>query len=273
MDRAYRLDSELQDFRISERYWASKARLKRLLEGIDSGNECRATVYLRPDSLEAHPSKLFLPEAAAENRGILASLVQEVASEAGRWGTGLVLFLSNEKAFAIAPPFPIDRDSFSARADPRRLADLLARKLVVGVILLRLGRYAVGVVQGESLLASKSGSRHVKSRHRAGGSSQRRFQRSRERLVREIFDKTCEVARTVITPFEARLDYVMLGGEHHTLQGFRDRCPYLGKLEAMVLDRTLDVQRPGQEALKGIGQELWKSRVIELSRGMEGPPS
>ena len=243
------------------------------MEGIESGNECRATVYLRPDSLEAPPWKLVLPEAAAEDRVILASLVQEVASEAGRWGTGLVLFLTNERAFAIVPPFPIDRDSFSAEADTGPLADLLSKKLVVGVILLRLGRYAVGVIQGDSLLASKSGSRHVKSRHRAGGSSQRRFERSRERLVREIFDKTCGVARTVITPFEARLDYILLGGEHHTLQGFRDRCPYLGKLEDMVLDRTLDVQRPGQEALKGIGRELWKSRVIELSRGGEGPPS
>ena len=79
---------------------------------------------------------------------------------------------------------------------------MLDTEYVLGIVLLRLGRYAIGVLRGNRLIASKTDSRYMKNRHRAGGQSQRRFERSRERLIRELYDKTCEMARTVFAPYE-----------------------------------------------------------------------
>ena len=163
---------------------------------------------------------------------------------------------------AVVPPFPVQENVAAEKAHTAPLIRLLGNELLVGVVLLRLGRYAVGVLRGSELVASKTGSRYVKSRHRAGGSSQRRFERSRERLVRELFDKACEVSQDVLSPFGERIDYILLGGERHTLRSFAQRCSHLKAREGITLSRVLQVDRPGQKALEGISGEVWKSRVL-----------
>ena len=172
--------------------------------------------------------------------------------------------MSDSSAIAIAPPFPIDKDSFVKGIDISPLTELLDRNIVVGVVLLRLGHYSVGVIHGEKLVTSKSGSRYVKNRHKQGGSSQRRFERSRERQIREIFDKTCKVIRTVFTPYNDRINYILLGGEKTTLKGLEDSCVYLTKPDAEVLKRRLAVERPGKKAMETIYSEVWKSHIYEL---------
>ena len=141
------------------------------------------------------------------------------------------------------------------------------RVLTIGVVLLRLGRYAVAVLRGDKLLATKTDSRYMKNRHRAGGQSQRRFARSRERLIRELYDKTCEVTRAVFEPYQGQMKYVMLGGEIGTLDGFVKRCGLMQRLEPKTLSRRLSVNRPNQRALEGIAYEVWKSRVTFFERG------
>ena len=112
------------------------------------------------------------------------------------------------------------------------------------------------------LVASKTGSRYVKNRHRAGGTSQHRFARSRERLIRELFDKACEVVRDVFSPYRNGMGHVFLGGEQHTLRAFVQRCRHLQALEEKTLKRRVQVDRPGQVALERIAFEVWKSRVL-----------
>ena len=192
--------------------------------------------------------------------------MEGVVRRAGESHTGLVLFWGEDQVVAVAPPFPVDHDSLSRGLDVGQLEELLSRDLLVGVVLLRLGRYAAGVLRGDELVASKSGSRHVKSRHRAGGSSQRRFERSRERLVRELFDKACEVAGDIFAPFRGRMDYMLLGGERHTLRRFAGRCSFLRRSRAVLLPRTLEVGRPGRAALEQIHREVWSSRVVVFTR-------
>ena len=216
---------------------------------------CRRTVYLTHDSAEALSQST--PGAHPVDQSLRAVLQGTGASE-----TGLALFLGDSRAVAVDPPFPVVADAEAEGADTSPLVDLINADLCLGVVLLRLGRYGVGVLRGDRLVASKVGSRYVKSRHRAGGSSQRRFERSRERLVRELFDKTCEVAQGVLAPFNKDLDYVLMGGERHTLGAFVRRCRYMQGLEAKTLGRKLEVSRPGQAALEGISTEVWKSRVV-----------
>ena len=246
---------------LTERYWAGKPRLLRLLDDLKASSQYQRTVYLTPASLASRPVQPpILPLPSWEGA------VDGVLREAGDSETGLVMFLGDEQVVAAAPPFPVEEDTVAEGAHISPLVELLTRDRLIGVVLLRLGRYAVGVLQGQHLVASKTGSRYVKSRHRAGGSSQRRFERSRERLVRELFDKTCEVARDVYTPYEASIDHVIMGGERHTLLGFAQRCRYLKTLEPKTLKRVLQVERPGQKALAKIAFEVWKSRVLVFAR-------
>ena len=180
--------------------------------------------------------------------------------------TGVALFRNDEKAWAVLPPFPIEEELSSGGLDGSGVLDIFERNITVGVILLRMGRYAIGVVRDSELLVSKTDTRLVKNRHRAGGSSQRRFMRSRERLIRELYDETCEVTRRLFEPHLNSIDYVLTGGERQTINGFLKRCAYLEKSGLEVMNRLLAVDRPNHKALVGIHREVWKSRVIVFDR-------
>ena len=146
----------------------------------------REYVHLLPDSKEDR----FQVEAALET----------VETN----DTGAAVFVTAERIVAIEPPIPLRADIRSSGAHTAELRRLLNSEPIVGVVLLRLGRYAVGVLRGETLVATKTDSRYMKNRHRAGGQSQRRFERSRERLIRELYDKTCQVTRDDLRPVPQR---------------------------------------------------------------------
>ena len=228
-----------------ERQTASKRRLLRLLDELECGGVYDRTLYVGPGESGGQ----WLPRTASEALAALA------ADE-----TGAAVFAGDGRAVAVAPPFPLDVSGGCEGTAPLR--ELMARDVVVGVVLLRLRRYAVGVLRGETLAASKTETRYVKNRHRKGGSSQRRFERSRERLVRELFDKTCEMTSQIFAPHEKEMDYILLGGERHTLRAFVERCGYLGRNRDKTLSRVLDVHSPNQAALSGIAREVWQSRVV-----------
>jgi hypothetical protein len=240
------------EYHIVRRRWVTASGLRKLLASLEGLEEQYCTLYVKPDS--QNPG----PDAGRE----LAEILREVPTSE----TGLAIFQGQDSAIAISPPFPIDKDSINENLDSSPLKEILDRDLAIGVVLLRLGNYAIGVIHGEKLIASKSGSRHVKNRHSQGGSSQRRFERSRKRLIREIYDKACEVMRTIFEPYEKRLDYIMLGGEKTTLKGLLQRCEYLTRTNVEVMDRRLAVERPGKIALDEIHHEVWKSHVYILER-------
>ena len=237
-----------ETFRIADRRRTTKAALVRLLVDLQESGWCTRTLYVRPESISQPPAAHPAPAAA-------------ILGQAGASETGYALFLGDDHAVAVRPPFPLADDLDIVGPHVESLHKMLDTSVTVGVVLLRLGRYAVAVLNGERLVATKTGSRHVKNRHRKGGSSQRRFERSRERLIRELFDKACEVSGTIFGPHLARIDYVLLGGERHTLGGFVKRCRLMQDLAPKTLSRRLVVDRPGQVALNGISAEVWMSEV------------
>lgn len=224
---------------------------------------CLASVYVSARTLAERDYEHLLPEAGVERLA-----VAEALEESGGGDTGTAVFVNGDRTVAIRPPIPLDTDIRAADAHTDQLRNLLSSEPVIGVVLLRLGRYAVGVLRGGRLIATKTDSRYMKNRHRAGGQSQRRFQRSRERLIRELYDKTCEVTRTVFTPYLDDMEYVLLGGERGVLNGFVKRCPLMQReLGPKLLGRRLQVDQPNQKALKGISREVWKSGVTFFEEG------
>ena len=239
-----------------------RAALRRLLMEEVSPSEFDRTAYLAAGETDASEGGDELSRAVARDSQVL-----DLSSSK----TGVVVFAGPDRALAVNPPFPVKESRTSDTFDAAPLLRMLEAEPLVGVILLRLGHYAAGVVRGETIVASKSGSRYVKNRHRKGGSSQRRFERSRERLVRELYDKACEVAGGVFSPYAGRIDYVMLGGERHTLDGFLKRCRLLRELSSRTLARRLPVERPGRKALDDATREMWRSRVVTFERRGDAP--
>ena len=243
---------------VIDRYTASPRRVRRLLEDIADTEGSKSTLYVRPETLS---STREVKKIAALDDGA-DCWIGNIVTALGDSETGAAVYRAGRKYWAVNPPFQIGEDQFSSEVDPSGLLEILDRDVIAGVVLLRMGRYAIGVVRGNSLLESKTDTRHVKRRHRAGGSSQRRFMRSRDRLIRELYDEACQVTRSLFEPRMHEIDCVLTGGERQTLVGFLKRCAFLEKANLPVMRRLLSVDRPNQEALEGIHREVWKSRVL-----------
>lgn len=163
-------------------------------------------------------------------------------------------------SFAVAPPFPIDAETVSD--DFKDLRGLIELRCHVGIVLLRLGRFAVGVAHNEQLVASKSDSRYVRGRHRAGGQSANRFKRNRDKWMREFFDKTSQVASAMFQGYNKhRIDWLALGGDHHVLRMFLQRATLPDDLADHILPRYLPLDRPGKDSLERAARDVWSSRV------------
>jgi hypothetical protein len=241
---------------VADRYYLTRSGLERWLADLEQPEDEQVALYVKPRHLlsylesVAHACGRWLPEM----EGLPASLAQ---SE-----TGLVLFWSEACKYVLLPPFPIDLNQFFPAWDASYLRTLLDKKYLLGVVLLRLGGYSVGVFEGDRLLTSKTGTRFVKGRHKAGGQSQRRFARRREEQIRELFDKACSVVTTKFAPYEGRLDYVFLGGDKLTLHSFLKRCEYLQGLAGKTMARVLNVGKPRYEALRNAPAQIWKTQVF-----------
>ena len=187
--------------------WLTKDRLRNLLNVRQPGpDEPASSVYLLPGEIAESP----------EWRERLARL-KGTPEESG---CGLVGLRSGDRALVIAPPFPVSESSQHDGWNDVPLWSLLDAERTVGVVLVRLGRYSVAVYRGEGLSSSKTDSRYVKGKHHAGGTSQLRYTRVREGQMRRLYVKVCETVRAQFEPLAGELDYVVLGGEKFTLNGF-----------------------------------------------------
>jgi hypothetical protein len=160
-------------------------------------------------------------------------------------------------------PFPPLPDGW-ADGDP--LAAIVAhanRRRRVGVLLVRLGGYAVGVFDGDTLTASKVGSRLVHGRSAAGGWSQHRFARRREGQAKVALDSATEVAVAILTPVAATLDAVVGGGDRRALATVLADVR-LAAVAAITTDRVLDVPDPRLAVLRR-APELFGSIRVTLT--------
>ena len=151
-------------------------------------------------------------------------------SRTRRPGPAVVTFRAADGAVAEChvpfPPLPgPGRPSTAPRTRPRtgagspRTCGPSARS---GVLLVRLGGYAAGVFTGPAgaqLAASKVGSRLVHGRSAAGGQSQQRFARRREKQASEALGAAADTAAAVFGPYQGQLDAVVLGGDRRAIAG------------------------------------------------------
>ena len=239
----------------------------RLMLEPGAGEPYERSLYLTAETCRAALSDEHGPAPSEGSAGL-----RDILKASRPGDAGLCVFCGPDAALAVVPPFPVERDERHAGFEPGPALALMARDRTALVVLVRLGRYSVGVLRGERVVASKSGTRYVKRPHRAGGSSQRRFERSRERLEREFYDAVCRATRGLIERSEVpdRLDFVLFGGAPGTVRGFRGRCELLSRSGLRSMSRLLDVERPGHRAMQGIGAEVYSSALLTFRRAPQG---
>lgn len=119
----------------------------------------------------------------------------------------------------------------------------------VGVLLVRLGGFAVGVFLGSRLVESKVGSRQVHGRSAAGGWSQQRFARRREGQVKVALAAAADLAATMLVPAARSLDAVVLGGDRRSVETVL-ADGRLAPLRPLVAEPLLDVPDPRLKVLQ-----------------------
>jgi hypothetical protein len=102
-----------------------------------------------------------------------------------------------------------------------RLTTHVRKERRVGVLLVRLGGHAAGIFHGDELVSSKVGSRLVHGRSAAGGWSQHRFARRREKQANEAHEAAAEVALRILGPHLSELEAVILGGDRRAVDALR----------------------------------------------------
>jgi hypothetical protein len=176
-------------------------------------------------------------------------------------------------ALLLDPPpiAPLPGTGPAASPAPARPAELMARHAAadrtVAVLLVRLGGYAAGVFSGAPprLEASKVGSRQVHGRSAAGGWSQHRFARRREKQAATALEAAADTAVAVFGPHLRRLDAVVLGGDRRTVAGLRDDprlAPYLDR----AVERFLTVPDPRLAVLRE-APRMFRSVRIRITDG------
>jgi hypothetical protein len=172
---------------------------------------------------------------------------------------------ANGESLTIRPTFGLAHEGEYDRVRAAPLLEEIAADHVVAALLVRLGGYAVGVFEGERLVASKVGSRFVKNRHKKGGSSANRFRRRREEQARELVDDAADTAARVLAPQRARIEFVALGGDRGAVAAVLAARADLGWLRERALTRFFTVPEPRQRVLEAFPYDLYAVEVVTLS--------
>lgn len=222
--------------------------LERLIDfEIEPGS--KFVIELLPSGYSLDEEWYSLPRSAHESEnGIVLISVETPPSEL-------------QPLMALLPPFPIASASESNSFDDLR--NFTSQPRAIGIILLRLGHWAVGIAEDGELVTTKTGSRYVKGQHRKGGQSSNRFRRGREKWIRELFDQAGEVASSRFGEYPGELDFLLLGGDRVVLGQFLKRVNLPDDLSERVLPNRVAVDQPGRKALDDAVRDAWSFRVFE----------
>ncbi len=176
-------------------------------------------------------------------------------------GPEIVSVLAADGALAEChPPFP-PLPAGSAGTGAELAAHALADR-TVAVLLVRLGGYAAGVFAGPDarLVASKVGSRLVHGRSAAGGQSQQRFARRREKQATEALAAAANCAAAVFGDYAGRIDALVPGGDKRAVAALHDD-PRLRPYFQLAVDRFLTVPDPRLKVLQATPKAFRAIRI------------
>lgn len=240
----------------SRKFFLRRTKIGEFLNELEETTGSTAASVYMPPGWSVPEIEDLLAKAGAQ------SFPGELARMAANSPNGAVIFWGSLRKCLVLPPFPIrEKTIFTGYVtEPLRL--LLDSDFRIGLILVHLGSYAIGLCQGDKLVTSKVGTGLIHGRHKKGGSSQQRFQRRREKQVQEFLDRVCRHALEQLEPQAQHLDYIVYGGPRQTILSLQKRCPFLKSFEDRVLP-LLEVPSLRQRVLEATVGRVWSSSIIE----------
>lgn len=235
----------------------SRSRLLAFLDELEKTDDTARSIYLPPSQPLSRVEDLL--------RNIVGTdeIHTDLAALSSGSETGAVVFWGVSRRSLVLPPFPIYEQYLTFGYDVDPLRSLLQQDFIVGLILIRMGAFAVGVCHGEELIASKVGTGLIHARHRKGGSSQRRFERHREKQVEQFVLRVCGHIQKHLGTYARALDYVIYGGARTTILELRKRCSFLSQFDNRALPPILDIPEPRQVVLEGSVSKVWSSKIVD----------
>ncbi|HEY2763589.1 MAG TPA: acVLRF1 family peptidyl-tRNA hydrolase [Pseudonocardiaceae bacterium] len=215
-------------------------------------------------AVEVEPERLaeFLDRFAAGHGGVVSTTVgpQRVDVVAGDGWTAAV-----PVPFGPLAAQPGQREGIAVD----ELLDHLMATRTIGLLLVRLGGYSVGIARAGMVLTSSTGSRLVHGRTAAGGQSQQRFARRREGQARVALQAAADTAARVLLPRAGELDAVVLGGDATALRNLVVD-PRLTALLERAESRVLDIPEPRRAVLDEAAR---RARCVEVQLRPSPQPS
>jgi peptide subunit release factor 1 (eRF1) len=181
--------------------------------------------------------------------------------------TGSVLYWGPTQKYLISPSFPQKEKYVTNGYETEPLLSLILKDYTIGIVLVRLGHFTVGVCQGEKLLLHDSGTGLIHGRHRQGGSSAARFQRRRKDQTHHFLERVSEHLQETLEPYARTLDFFVYGGARVTILRLQKQCPFLEQFNNRLLPPLLEVQDPRFSVLEKAVTEIWSSKVTEWKEG------
>ena len=241
---------------ISTKFFLRRSKMLDFLNEVEQTHDLGAKSIYMPTGFSAPEIDVLLQKNGVH------PVPGEISQLASNSESGAILFWGNIRKCLVLPPFPLSEKNAFGGFVAEPLRRLLSSDFMVGLVLIHLGSYAIGICQGEKLVSSKVGTGLVHGRHKKGGSPQQRFQRRRENQVREFLDRVCLHTREHLDPYAQQIDYLVYGGPRQTVLLLQKRCPLLQSFEDRVLT-LLDVPSLRQHVLETAVVRIWSSCIID----------
>ena len=153
----------------------------------------------------------------------------------------------------ITPPYSV------AATDAAEFVEAVQRIPRTGVLLIRRGGFAAAIVEGDAVIASDVGKRHVQGRTAAGGWSQQRFARRRDKQVHELVEAAADYVARVIVP-ALPVDYLATGGDKPLVEEVLADTR-LRQLTTLPRGPHLDVPDPRRDVVTSLPERLSTLRI------------
>jgi hypothetical protein len=150
-----------------------------------------------------------------------ASPPEALVMKAAASPCGGFVYVADDRVRLVIPPFPVGETVIYAGCETAPLLALIGADWRVGIVLVHLGSYAVGLCRHGEILSSRLGTGLVHGRTRKGGSSSARFQRRRHNQAREFLDRVCLRAREHLFAEGEKPDFLAFGGPRQTVLNLR----------------------------------------------------
>ncbi len=240
------------------KYKISRPKMLAKLGEIEKQAEPATTIYL--------PAGFPLVEAETilHKIPLIGTAIPQITRLIAGAETGAVIFWGMTQKLVIRPPFPVKEKFVTAGYEVETLRELLNQKLKIGIILVRLGYYSIGIAQDEKLIEHKTGTGLVHGRQRQGGSSANRFRQRRVEQTHHFLERVVTHTREMFEPQTRSLDYVVYGGARTTITELLKHSIFFKQFEKRLLPPLLDISNPHYDVLQKAVTEVWSSRVTEL---------